>query len=115
MTDGKDTASKFTLEQAVEYAQRAAVPIYTIGIGIKSGEMEVRYKLGRLSTETGGTTWYIEQASELKRVYDEIQTELRSQYILGFYPSPDNKPGKWREITVQTTDGKVRTAKGYFP
>jgi hypothetical protein len=49
-------------------------------------------------------------------VYDDIQAELRSQYILGFYPSPDIKPGgKWREVTVQASEGKVKTIKGYFP
>jgi Ca-activated chloride channel family protein len=115
VSDGRDTDSKFTFDQVMEYAHRAAVPIYTIGIGIKGGDVDVKYKLGKLSTETGGTTYYIEQARELQRVYDDIQSELRSQYILGFYPAPDVKPGKWREITVQASDGKVKTVKGYFP
>ena len=35
VTDGKDTSSKFSFDQALEYARRAAVPIYAIGIGIK--------------------------------------------------------------------------------
>jgi hypothetical protein len=76
----------------------------------------VRYKLDRLSRETGGSTFYIDQASELHRVYDGIQAELRSQYVLGFYPAADIKPGsKWREVTVQVTEGKAKTIKGYFP
>ncbi|MGZ8710691.1 MAG: VWA domain-containing protein, partial [Thermoanaerobaculia bacterium] len=45
ISDGKDTASKFTFDQALEYARRAAVPIYTIGIGIRGNEVDVRYKL----------------------------------------------------------------------
>lgn len=116
ISDGKDTASKFTFEQALEYARRTGVPIFGIGIGIRHNEADVRYKLDRLSRETGGNTFYIEQASELQRVYDGIQAELRSQYVLGFYPAADVKPGsKWREVTVQATEGKVRTIKGYFP
>jgi len=116
ISDGKDTASKFEFDQVLEYARRAAVPIYGIGIGIRGNEIDVRYKLGRLSAETGGTTWYIEQARDLHRVYDEIQEELRSQYILGFYPAPDVKAGsKWREVTVQVSEGKAKTIKGYFP
>ena len=116
ISDGKDTASKFQFDQALEYARRAGVPIYGIGIGIRGNEVDVRYKLGRLATETGGSTYYIEQARELQRVYDEIQQELRSQYILGFYPSPDIKTGsKWREVTVQVSEGKAKTIKGYFP
>ena len=115
ISDGKDTASKFTFDQALEYARRSAVPIYTIGIGIRGNEVDVRYKLARLSQETGGSVFYIEQARELQRVYDDIQEELRSQYILGFYPSPDVKPGKWREVEVKVTEGKARTVSGYFP
>jgi Ca-activated chloride channel family protein len=116
ISDGKDTASKFTFDQALEYARRAAVPVYGIGIGIRGNEVDVRYKLSRLAAETGGSTYYIEQARDLQRVYGEIQDELRSQYILGFYPAPDVKPGsKWREVTVQVTEGKAKTIKGYFP
>jgi len=115
ISDGKDTDSKFTFDQALEYAHRAAVPIYTIGIGIKGADVDVRYKLSKLSTETGGSTYYIDQARDLQRVYDDIQTELRSQYILGFYPSPDVKTGKWHELVVQASEGKVKTVKGYFP
>lgn len=92
------------------------MPIYAIGIGIRPTENKVRFDLDRLCRETGGSTYYIDQARDLQRVYDDIQTELRSQYILGFYPSPDVKSGgKWRELTVQTPQGKVKTIKGYFP
>ena len=116
ISDGKDTASKFTFEQALEYARRSAVPIYTIGIGIRGNEVDVRFRLQKLSQETGGSVFYIEGARDLQRVYDDIQEELRSQYILGFYPGPDVKTGgKWREVNVQVNDGKAKTIRGYFP
>ena len=116
ISDGKDTASKFTYEQTVEYARRTAVPIFGVGIGIRAGDADVKYKLDRLCRETGGATYYIEQARDLQKVYDAIEAELRSQYVLGFYPSADVKPGsKWREVTVQVTEGKAKTIKGYFP
>src|SRR5881396_125454 len=86
ITDGKDTSSKFSFDQALEYARRAAVPIYAVGIGIGATDVDVRYKLGKFCTETGGNVYYIDQASDLQRIYDDIQSELRSQYILGFYP-----------------------------
>ena len=116
ISDGKDTASSFTFDQALEYARRSAVPIYTIGIGIKGTEIDVRFKLSKMSQETGGSVYYIEQARDLQRIYDEIEQELRSQYILGFYPGAEVKPGgKWREVTVQVTEGKAKTIRGYFP
>ena len=116
LTDGRDTVSKFSFEQALEYAQRAAVPIYAVGIGIHGMDVEVKTKLNRLTAETGGTSYYIEQVSELSKIYTDIQNELRAQYVLGFYPSADVKAGgKWREVTVQVAEGKVKTIRGYYP
>ena len=116
ITDGKDTASKFSFDQAIEYARRAAVPIYGIGIGIKATEVDVRYKFGRFCSETGGNVYYIDRAEDLRRIYADIQNELRSQYILGIYPPEGVKPGsKWHEINVQVSDGKTKTLRGYYP
>ncbi len=116
LTDGKDTVSKFTFEQALEYAQRAAVPIYAIGLGIRGAEIDVKSKINRLCAETGGTSYYIDDVSDLSRIYTDIQNELRSQYVLGFYPNAGVKTGgKWREVSVQTAEGKVKTIKGYYP
>jgi Ca-activated chloride channel family protein len=112
VTDGKDTVSKFTFEQTVEYAQRAAVPVYAIGIGIRG--LDVKSKLHRIASETGGSSYLIDDASELAQIYADIRNELRSQYVLGFYPSV--KPGgKWREVTVRVAEGKVKTIRGYYP
>ena len=116
ITDGKDTASKFSFDQAIEYARRSAVPIYAVGIGIHGTEVDVRYKLGKFCSETGGNAYYIDQASDLGRIYADIQNELRSQYILGFYPGGDVKPGsKWREVSVQVSEGRAKTIRGYYP
>jgi len=116
LSDGRDTASKFSFDQTLEYSRRAAVPIYIIGLGIKQTEVDVKYKLGRIAAETGGSVYYIERAEDLKRIYTDIENELRSQYLIGFYPPDGVKAGsKWREVTVQSAEGKAKTIKGYYP
>jgi Ca-activated chloride channel family protein len=116
ITDGKDTSSKFSFDQALEYARRAAVPVYAIGIGISAAEVDIRYRLGKFCTETGGNIYYIDQVTDLHRIYDDIQNELRSQYILGFYPAESAKRDtKWHAVTVQVSDGKAKTIRGYYP
>jgi VWFA-related protein len=116
ITDGKDTASKFSFDQAIEYARRAAVPIYGIGIGISATDIDIRYKFSRFSSETGGNVYYIDRAEELTRIYTDIQNELRSQYILGIYPPEGVKAGsKWRAVDVQVSEGKAKTIRGYYP
>ncbi len=116
LTDGRDTASKFTFQQALEYAQRAAVPIYAIALGIRTADLDARSKLNKITAETGGSVYYIETADQLQKIYDDIQNELRSQYVLGFYPAPEVKAGSnWRQVTVQVAEGKAKTIRGYFP
>jgi Ca-activated chloride channel family protein len=116
VTDGRDTVSKFTFEQSLEYAQRAAVPIYAIGIGIRNLDLEAKGKLNRFAAETGGSSYYIDNVADLAKIYADIQNELRSQYVLGFYPGAEVKAGgKWREVTVEVAEGKVKTIRGYYP
>jgi Ca-activated chloride channel family protein len=116
ITDGEDTSSKFTFDQSIEYARRAAVPIYAIGLGIRGTQVDVRYKLGKFCAETGGNVYYIDRADELGKIYSDIQNELRSQYVLGFYPPEGVKPGsKWREVSVQVSEGRAKTIRGYYP
>lgn len=116
ITDGRDNSSKFSFDQALEYARRASVPIYAVGIGIGATDIDVRYKLSRFCTETGGNLYMIEKAEDLRRIYDEIQNELRSQYVLGIYPPEGVKAGsKWREVSVQVSEGKAKTIRGYYP
>ena len=75
-----------------------------------------KYAVDLVGEATGGNAYYIEQASELGRIYTDIQNELRSQYILGFYPPEGVKPGtKWRSVDVQVSDGKAKTIRGYYP
>jgi Ca-activated chloride channel family protein len=116
ITDGRDTASRFSFDQAIEYARRTAVPIYAIAIGMKPTDVDVKYKLQRFTTETGGNMYSIERAEDLARIYADIQSELRSQYVLGFYPPDGVKAGsKWREISVQVSEGRAKTIHGYYP
>jgi Ca-activated chloride channel family protein len=116
ITDGADTSSKFSFDQAVEYARRAAVPIYAIAIGMRPTDIDIKYKLAKFCNETGGNMYTIENATQLAQCYKDIQNELRSQYVLGFYPPDGVKPGgKWHDVTVQASEGRAKTIHGYYP
>ena len=114
VTDGKDTTSRFTYDQALEYAHRSGVPVFAIGIGIRALDGETRIGLSRICAETGGSAFFIDAATDLASTYAEIATELRSQYIIGFYP-PEKAASKWHEVSVQVDGGKAKTIRGYYP
>ena len=114
VTDGKDTSSRFTYEQALEYAHRSGVPVYAIGIGIRDLDLSTRNNLSRIAAETGGDAFFIDPTTNLSEAYAEIADQLRSQYIIGFYP-PEKSGTKWHEVSVQVDGGKAKTVRGYYP
>ena len=71
-------------------------------------DLDARYKIDRFCSETGGNVVLHRAGLESsRRIYTDIQNELRSQYILGFYPPADVKAGgKWRRVDVQTSRGE---------
>ena len=121
LTDGGDSSSEHRFDDVLDFARRTQVAIYSIGIAIDQRELLVRGRLQRLCDETGGRCFFITGAGELKRVYERIETEVRSQYLLVF-ESPDGEPGAFRKVEVKLKDPrahgkrglKVQTIPGYF-
>lgn len=116
LSDGKDENSRFSLDQALEYARRAGVAIYTVGLDVE--ERDARKALARFAEETGGRSYLIQQASELQGVYDAIQKELRSRYLLAYQSTNTSKAQKFRTVDVKVKkDSKleVKTLRGYYP
>ena len=117
LTDGKDTASKFDYETLVEYVKKSGLAVYAIGLKISGTDLEVKYKLNKISTATGGQTFYIDSAKNLETVYRQINDDLRSQYLLTYYSSNTGARDAWRkiEIKVEPTNLSARTISGYYP
>jgi VWFA-related protein len=117
LSDGKDEGSRYTFTDALEYAQRSGVAIYAIGINLSTRDADSRLKLSRLADETGGRIFFIERASELEKIYDTIQKELRSQYLLAYQSSKEGESEKFRAVEVKL--GKpgleAKTMRGYYP
>jgi VWFA-related protein len=117
LSDGDDTASSIPFRDALEYAKRSGVAIYTIGLDVGSLKVAVRKKLNQLADETGGRSYYISDAGELRGVYGEIEEELRSQYLLAYSSDKPAVEGEYRTIEVKMRDRKykARTIRGYYP
>jgi VWFA-related protein len=117
LSDGDDTSSLVPWEDALAFAERSGVAIYTVGLDVGAGSLGIRDKLQKLASETGGRTYFVDKASELAGVYAQIDRELRSQYLLAFSPDPPAKEGERHalEVKLKSGRGKVRAARGYTP
>lgn len=116
LSDGEDTASRLEFDEALEYARRSGVVIYSIGLGIGRMQLGVRGSLNQLAEATGGRTFFINRAEELNSVYEQIERELRSQYLLAYQPDRPATDDAFREIEVKMRGGlKARTIRGYYP
>jgi len=117
LTDGEDTASTHTFDEALEYAQRAGVTIYTIGIDLPVSKIVVRHHLKRLADVTGGKAFFLPRHANLEDVYATIDRELRTQYLVAYTSSSERPPEELREIKVKVArkGARVRTIAGYYP
>src|SRR5580693_4653157 len=104
VTDAQDEGSKVRLEEAVEAAQRTDTVIHILLVADRhfgGGNMGAARKL---SDETGGRVIVVSSEKKLAEAFDEISEELRSQYTLGYYPTNNERDGKFRKIKVETAN-----------
>ena len=117
LTDGEDTASKADFDTVLGYAQRNGVTIYTIGVDLPLSKLMARWQLSKLAEVTGGRSFFVSTKSDLDRIYDTIDQELRTQYLLAYTSSSTKPPDELRKIRVEVDRRRVdvRTITGYFP
>lgn len=120
ISDGYDTASAFSLEEATEMSQKNDIVIYAISVNKitnASGEekSDGNKAIKRLVSETGGKAYYPEKLTELGVEFQKIEEELRSQYLLSYTPAGPFD-GKFRRVRVELSDRKytAHTRTGYY-
>ena len=142
LSDGVDNASRSTLSDAIQSAQKADTLVYTIliadeqqasqrpmggfggGMGRHGGmgRMPPRQDhpdgkkiMERLARETGGGFFEISKKQPIEKIYDQIQEELRNQYSLGYTPDTDAGLGYRKiQVTVLPKGMVVQARSGYF-
>ncbi|MEM6456122.1 MAG: VWA domain-containing protein [Acidobacteriota bacterium] len=118
LSDGKDEASRFDYAQTLDYARRAGITIYAIGL--RQGGGAPRARLRALADETGGRAFFVDRIESLDEVYRRIQEELRAQYLIAYQsnqPVTEENRGTFRriELEVDRPGVEVRTLSGYYP
>lgn len=121
LTDGVDTISQVKMHEAIERAQKADALIYAIGIGDSYHGGVDRGSLKKLAEKTGGRAYFPESERDLRAAFDQIQRDLREQYLVAYSPSNKNRDGSYRRIQIEIIDPEMRKANlklnyrpGYF-
>jgi Ca-activated chloride channel family protein len=117
LSDGDDNSSYITFKQAMEYASRSGVAVYAIGLNLSMMDVGIKQKLGELASSSGGRAFFTNNADELPAIYKQIESELRSRYLLAYNSTEAGAQTGFRpvEIKVKKSGLKARTARGYYP
>ncbi|MGI8495784.1 MAG: VWA domain-containing protein [Pyrinomonadaceae bacterium] len=122
MTDGFNTYGSKKLDDAVQEAIRNDAIIYCIGIGDVYYDGVDEGILRKIAERTGGRAFFPrDDEGELRRAFAQIQTEMRSQYLIAYEPTNQKRDGSYRKIEIQINNSELEKQKvklthrqGYF-
>jgi Ca-activated chloride channel family protein len=119
VTDAGETTSYSKFDDARRTAIASDALLYSVVIRpIKSEsgrETAGEHALITITESTGGEVFILDNLEQLDAMFDRIDRELRTQYVLGYYPNPGPPPGSDRHVQVKVKAGDVvRYRKEYF-
>lgn len=119
VTDAGETTSGADFEEARRAAIASEELIYTIVIRPIKNEngrnTAGEHALITITDSTGGNMLILDDLSQIGSMFDEIDRELRTQYLLGYYPQPPPPAGSDRHVEVKVTGAyTVSYRKEYF-
>jgi len=121
LTDGGDQGSQENLKTATEAAQKANAIIYVILISDPQYHMGDPFDrsmgdMQQLARDTGGRVINVgHNGRKLEDAFDQIQDELRTQYLVSYTPDNKTADGKFRKTKVDCGKGMdVQARKGYY-
>jgi Ca-activated chloride channel homolog len=120
VTDAGETTSRSSFEAARHAAIASEGLLYTILLrpvpnenGRNTGG---EHAIETIIDSTGGAVYYPGALSQLDSMFEQISRELRTQYLLSYYPQPKEKPGTYCQIDLEIPGGHytLHYRKGYF-
>jgi Ca-activated chloride channel family protein len=125
ITDGGDTTSKTDYTSALRRAQEAEAIVYSIivvPVAANAGRnLGGEHALIQISKDTGGKHYYADSIDQLDAAFRQISLELRTQYLIAYYPNRRISDSAFRRIQVEinrkeVNDGRfqVRHRAGYY-
>jgi VWFA-related protein len=79
MTDGIDNTSRRRVDEVIERAKEAKVPLYMLGFG-RENEID-RVKMERMANETGGRYYHAKNKDSLLEIFENLSIQLHDDGI----------------------------------
>jgi Ca-activated chloride channel family protein len=124
LTDGQENSSRTKVQDAIKRAWQGEVQIYAVGVeGAMRQGGYVEYSpintglLNRICEDTGGRAFFPRRDHDLTRAFQQLEDDMRQQYILSYSPVNAAHDGSFRTIKVEVAtrnDLQVRHRRGYF-
>jgi len=121
LTDGEDQGSRYKINEAIAAAQKSNVIVYVILIADRGFYGGWGYSgfsaMKKMTEETGGRLIDVgNNGNKLEAAFQQIEDELRTQYVASYTPSNTKLDGTFRHLSVECRgDGlKVQVRKGYY-
>ena len=128
ISDGLEKNSSVKEKEVMEAIKENEVQVYLVGFidedesgGIfnKSGAKKAKELLQRIADDSGGRAFFPKDISEMGEIAKQIAKDLRTQYVVSYYPSNDKRDGTFRtvKVTVSPKDNHklfARTRQGYY-
>lgn len=106
LSDGDDTYSRHTVEEAVTAAQKSHLVIYAITAHSRKTLQWGDVNLQRLTSETGGQVFFLKNFAHADSIVDEVERRVRSAYSVTFRPA-DQGCG-FHRVRIELADRSLR-------
>lgn len=121
VSDGADTVSDSTFDEALRAAQSTDCQIFAVRTGLSDNtnlrDLAAERRLEDFTAQTGGAVYVPRTTSDLDSAFTQIAADLAQQYVLSYYPTDERRDGRFRQINLRIVARaglRIRTRRGYY-
>jgi Ca-activated chloride channel homolog len=128
-SDGLEKNSSVKEKEVIEAIKENEVQVYLVGfIDVemeenrpfgKSPAKKAKDLLSGIADDSGGKAYFPKDVGEIPAIAAQIAKDLRTQYVVSYYPTNDNRDGAFRIVQVSVNSQGAskliaRTRRGYY-
>jgi Ca-activated chloride channel homolog len=128
-SDGLEKNSSVKEKEVMEAIKENEVQVYLVGfIDVemeenrpfgKSPAKKAKELLSAIADDSGGRAYFPKDVGEIPAITAQIAKDLRTQYVVSYYPTNDNRDGAFRNVQVNVNSQGARkliarTRRGYY-